>query len=137
MSGDWGPAFRPWLEERILEDSEQVLVVDKPSGIPTHGGDAELSDDVVRRLQAYLRGAGREPTLGVHQRLDLGTSGVLLFARQKALGAAIQDDFEQGRVAKRYVAAVELGRGSPLEKRDRLSLEHRLEPHGKLRRVTA
>ncbi|HWA72249.1 MAG TPA: class I SAM-dependent methyltransferase [Polyangiaceae bacterium] len=136
MSGDWGPAFRPWLEQRILEDSEQLLVVDKLSGIPTHGGDAGLADDVVRRLEAYLRAEGRDPTLGVHQRLDLGTSGVLLFARERALGAAIQDDFERGRAKKRYVAAVEVARGSALEKRDRLTLEHRLEAHGKLRRVT-
>jgi 23S rRNA (cytosine1962-C5)-methyltransferase len=137
MSGDWGPAFRPWLEQRILEDSEQVLVVDKLSGIPTHGGDAELVDDVVRRLEVYLRASGREPTLGVHQRLDLGTSGVLLFSRDRALGAAIQSDFEQGRARKRYVAAVQMGRGSALEKRDRITLEHRLEAHGKLSRVTA
>lgn len=137
MSGDWGPAFRPWLEQRILEDSEQVLVVDKLSGIPTHGGDAELVDDVVRRLEVYLRASGREPTLGVHQRLDLGTSGVLLFSRARALGAAIQSDFEQGRARKRYVAAVQVARGSALEKRDRLTLEHRLETHGRLSRVTA
>ncbi|MGC4091271.1 MAG: class I SAM-dependent methyltransferase [Polyangiaceae bacterium] len=132
-----GPAFVPWVERRIIEDSPQFLVVDKPSGIPTHGGDATLGDDVVSRLSLRLNERGHDDYLGVHQRLDLGTSGVLLFVRQRELSAAVQCEFEQGSVKKRYVAGVELGPGSPLRQRDQLLLEHRLEAHGKLQRVSA
>jgi 23S rRNA (cytosine1962-C5)-methyltransferase len=137
MSGTWGPAFRPWLEERILDDSDGLLVVDKPAGIPTHGGDAERVDDVVGRLGQWLTAAGRESYLGVHQRLDLGTSGVLVFASDRAKNSVLQAGFERGEVEKRYVAAVELAPGSLLAKSERLSLQHRLEPDGKLFRVTS
>jgi 23S rRNA (cytosine1962-C5)-methyltransferase len=135
MSGAWGPAFRPWLEERILEDARGLVVVDKPAGLPTHGGDSELTGDVVGRLRQWLSAAGRETYLGVHQRLDLGTSGVLVFAVDRELNAALQADFERHAVKKRYVAAVEISPRSPLARSERLSLRHRLEADGKLVRV--
>lgn len=129
-------AFAPWLPERIIADSSAVLVVDKPSGVPTHGGDETLASDVVSRLRRWLERSGRPAQLGVHQRLDVGTSGVLLFSRERELAARIQADFENGRARKRYVAAAELRAGSPLFSRDELELRHRLSADGKLRRVS-
>jgi 23S rRNA (cytosine1962-C5)-methyltransferase len=128
-------AFGPWLDERVLECSNELLVVDKPSGLPVHGGDSALADDVVTRLAAWLERAALDARLGVHQRLDLGTSGVLLFSRDRELGARLQADFENGRVEKRYVAVAELAPDSPLRTRDQLSLRHQLAVDGKLRRV--
>lgn len=132
-----GPAFVPFVESRILEDSPEFLVVDKPSGIPTHGGDAALRDDLVRRLGQRLAESGRDAYLGVHQRLDVGTSGVLLFVRKRELSASVQQAFESGGVRKRYVAAVCVAPGSPLARRDEQELLHRIEPDGKLMRVSA
>lgn len=131
-----GPAFVPWLESRIIEDSPEFLVVDKPSGIPTHGGDAALRDDVVSRLELRLQESGRDDYLGVHQRLDLGTSGVLSFVRRRELSTDVQRAFESGSVKKRYVAAVSIAPGSELNRKDQLDLRHRIEPDGKLMRVS-
>jgi 23S rRNA (cytosine1962-C5)-methyltransferase len=131
-----GPAFVPWLESRIIEDSPEFLVVDKPSGIPTHGGDAALRDDVVSRLKLRLSESGRDDYLGVHQRLDLGTSGVLSFVRKRELSHSVQQAFESGAVKKRYVAAVRIAPGSELHRKDELELRHRIEPDGKLMRVS-
>lgn len=128
-------AFRPWLPERILTDDDALLVVDKPSGLEVHGGDERLRGDVVSRLAAELERSGRDPYLGVHQRLDVGTSGVLLFVRDRALNAAVAADFEGGRVVKRYVAAVEVAPASALARTDTLELVHRLAPDGKRMRV--
>ncbi|HET9958109.1 MAG TPA: class I SAM-dependent methyltransferase, partial [Polyangiaceae bacterium] len=122
-----GSPFQPWVPERILLERAGLLFVDKPSGIPTHGGHADVAEDVVRRLALVLERRGEDPYLGVHQRLDQGTSGVLVFVRDAALNAAVKDCFETDRVLKRYVAAVELQDGSPLWRRERLTLSHRLE----------
>jgi hypothetical protein len=63
--------FAPWLGERILENSGDLLVVDKPSGLSVHG--AGLPEhDVVSRLARVLEARGDSTYLGVHQRLDLG-----------------------------------------------------------------
>jgi tRNA pseudouridine65 synthase len=95
------------LELQLLHHDEDLLVVHKPAGLLVHrtGLDAHETDTVLERLRAQL---GEERALGLSpaHRLDKGTSGLLVLAwhtdAARALGAA----FEQGRVAKRYLALV-------------------------------
>lgn len=135
MSDALAGPFRPWLGERILEDGPELLVVDKPSGIAVHGGGVPGAD-VVGRLARVLEARGEDPYLGVHHRLDVGTSGVLVFVRDRALNAAVQRDFETGEVEKRYVAAVEAATESVLARSSGSTvLEHRLEFDGTRARV--
>ncbi len=117
------PAFRA---ERILHDSGGLLLVDKPHGIVVHGGDEQQAGDLVTRLKRVLRARGEDDYLGVHQRLDVGTSGVLAFTRAPALNAAIAQQMEAHSVERAYVAVVTLapGRGSV---RDSGTIEHSLE----------
>jgi 23S rRNA-/tRNA-specific pseudouridylate synthase len=61
-----------------------LLFVDKPPGVVVHGGDEQQASDLVSRLKSVLRARGESDYLGVHQRLDLGTSGVLAFTRDLA-----------------------------------------------------
>jgi 23S rRNA (cytosine1962-C5)-methyltransferase len=87
----------------ILHCDQDVVVVNKPVGLPTHAPqeDPALSD-VVRLLQSQLGGE----YLGVHQRLDRDTSGVLLFARQPSANASLARAFAGREVRKRYLALV-------------------------------
>ncbi len=96
----------PWPPARVLESDDDFLVVDKPPGIVVHGGDETLADDVVSRLKAELRSQGKEPYLGVHQRLDKDASGVLMFTRRREVNAPVARDMEGRQAKKRYVAAV-------------------------------
>lgn len=125
-----GTPFRPWLEERVVADDEDLLVVDKPSGLVVHGGDELLAGDVVSRLKTVLQARGADPYLGVHQRLDVGTSGVLAFVRKKSLNRGVAQDFATGTARKRYLACVEIKPGSPLEHEPKLELRHRLVERG-------
>ncbi|HMJ15839.1 MAG TPA: pseudouridine synthase, partial [Polyangiaceae bacterium] len=123
-------AFR---RDRILCDDADVLVVDKPPGLAVHGGDESFPDDLVRRLAALLADGSSDPYLGVHQRLDKGTSGVLLFTRRRELNARVAADFEKHAVERVYVAAVTLGPRVRIAQRGRL--EHRLSSSGDRTRV--
>ena len=96
-------SFRP---ERILFDGPELLVVDKPSGVVVHGGDESLAGDLVSRLRRFLRESDRDDYLGVHQRLDTATSGVLLFTRRRDANRAVAGAFEERRSNKEYVALV-------------------------------
>ncbi len=118
-------SFRP---ERILFDGPELLVVDKPSGVVVHGGDESLAGDLVSRLRRFLRESDRDDYLGVHQRLDTATSGVLLFTRRRDANRAVAGAFEERRSNKEYVALVWLGRRvpAPLLQGKWLTLEHRL-----------
>ena len=117
------PAFR---KERILHDQGGLLLVDKPPGIVVHGGDEQHASDLVSRLKRMLRARGEDDYLGVHQRLDLGTSGVLAFTRDSALNAVIAEQMEAHSVERAYVAVVSLPQGKSALK-DSGTLEQRLE----------
>lgn len=87
------------LQPLYLDDV--LVVVDKPSGLPSvPGRPAELHDCMTSRVQALVPDA-----LVVH-RLDMATSGLLVFARSKAVQGALGAAFAQRSVAKRYVAMV-------------------------------
>lgn len=110
MIGDLFPFFRG---EWILRDDGDVIVIDKPSGLSTHEIEPGDTDHAVARLSAYLRARGERDYLGIHQRLDKDTSGVLLFARRPEVNKALAAEFEGRRIEKDYVAAVILPRGAP------------------------
>lgn len=85
----------------IVHVDAELLVVNKPSGLlSVPGRGADKQDCAVARLQALYPEA-----LTVH-RLDMATSGLLLFARGPAAQRALSLDFAERRVAKRYVAVL-------------------------------
>jgi 23S rRNA (cytosine1962-C5)-methyltransferase len=95
-------AFPHFEDAWILHVDEDVVVLDKPTGVPTQAADPARPDDVVTRLRAQTQRA----YLGVHQRLDRDTSGVLLLTARKEANARIAAAFEGRKVEKRYVACV-------------------------------
>jgi 23S rRNA (cytosine1962-C5)-methyltransferase len=122
------PLVVPFRDARVLRHGGGLLVVDKPSGIPVHGGEESLGADLVTRLSEWLRARGGDGYLGVHQRLDLGTSGVMAFTTERERNAGVARAIEEHRFERRYVAAVTL-RSSELSRRlerGPVALEHRL-----------
>jgi 23S rRNA (cytosine1962-C5)-methyltransferase len=124
------PDFR---QAWIVDEDADLLVVDKPAGISSQAADASAPDDLVTRLKAFLARRGDDPYLGVHQRLDRDTSGLLVFARRRAANAKLAQQFEGRQVEKSYVACVAgWARG-----RDRAILRDALArgPEGRMRVV--
>ncbi len=93
----------------VVHADAWLLAIHKPAGLLVHRTalDAQTDDDVVTRLQAAL-GA---PVWPVH-RLDKGTSGVLLLARDVVTARALGAQFAAGTPDKRYLALV---RGWPAD----------------------
>jgi RluA family pseudouridine synthase len=121
------------LSERLRETGIQVLAegsdwlaVNKPSGlvvIPARDGDKD--DCLKARLEAQL---GRH-LLVVH-RLDRGTSGVVLFAKDAAAHRRLCMDFEHRRLAKTYHALVY---GAPPQERGTIDVALHTARKGKMR----
>lgn len=96
---------------RVLHEDEQVAVIDKPAGVPSH----PLRPDEVGTAASFVVARwpetcfvgyrAREP--GIVHRLDTGTSGVLIVAREAASFEALREDLEADRIDKRYVAFVD------------------------------
>ena len=83
----------------VLYEDAQLLVVDKPPHLPTTP-DAAHETSLLRRLQCE-RGL---PTLTAVHRLDVGTSGVCLFAKQHDAAHALAERLRAGE--KHYLALV-------------------------------
>lgn len=85
----------------ILHMDAHVLVLDKPSGLAVHRGLASDADTLVDRLAAMGLGP-----MHLVQRLDRGTSGVLIVARTTAVASMLGVAISAGRIEKTYVALV-------------------------------
>ena len=95
-------------KEHVLYEDDDLIAVHKPAGVPSQAANPDRPDDVVMRLRAFLaeRDGRRDPYLGVHQRLDRDTSGVLLFTKRPEVNAALARQFEGRTLKKHYLAAV-------------------------------
>jgi len=87
------------LHGGVLHEDAVLLVVDKPSGIPVHGGSG-LDGGLIEALRT-LRD---EPGLELAHRLDRDTSGCLVIARRRSALRALHAAFREGAVEKRYLA---------------------------------
>jgi tRNA pseudouridine32 synthase / 23S rRNA pseudouridine746 synthase len=86
----------------VLHVDDDCIVVDKPSGLlSVPGRGAHLQDCLSTRVQALFGDA-----LVVH-RLDMATSGLMLFARGTEAQRALSRAFAQREVHKRYVAVAQ------------------------------
>ncbi len=82
--------------ELIYED-EALIAVDKPSGMPSVPG-------LDGRISAYEIMKRSFEELHVVHRLDMDTSGILLFAKSAKAAAEIQKQFENHTIRKTYIA---------------------------------
>ncbi|MBF0153532.1 MAG: RluA family pseudouridine synthase [Magnetococcales bacterium] len=101
-------AWSAALAERICYQDQHLLVLDKPAGVPVHGGSGQPWGlvDGVRRMQE-LRG---EALPELCHRLDKDTSGCLVFGLDPPTVRTMARMFREGEVEKRYLLLV---RGVP------------------------
>lgn len=98
----------------IVHEDEDLLVVAKPCGIASQAADPAYPDDLVHALSDLLEARdGARPSLGVHQRLDRDTSGVMVFAKSARANRSLAKQLEGRTVEKSYVAAVIGGPSTP------------------------
>ena len=85
----------------ILYVDDQIVVVDKPPGLPAVPGRTAALQDC-----AHSRVRGRHGDALVVHRLDMATSGLLVFARSLEAQRTLGHAFERREVDKRYEAWV-------------------------------
>lgn len=107
-------AERLWPDlspERIVYEDDDLIVIDKPAGVPCQAPDPSQAVDLPARLRRFLsqrRGVPLEQVyIGTHQRLDQATSGLLLYSLHPRANKALASQFEGRRVDKQYLAAVQ------------------------------
>lgn len=89
------------ISETVLYADDHMLVVEKPAGLLSVPGRLpENKNCLITRLQSDYPDA-----LTVH-RLDMATSGLMVFARGPEAHRALSKAFAERKVSKRYIAMV-------------------------------
>jgi 23S rRNA pseudouridine1911/1915/1917 synthase len=104
------PIPEPGAPARILARGDGWIAVEKAPGIPVHPLDEQERGTVLNAVIAHfpeMLGVGEGGLRsGVVHRLDVETSGVLLFATHEDRWRQLRDAFRRHRVRKRYRALV-------------------------------
>ncbi len=92
----------------VLGVTDDFVFVNKPAGLHTHrlrpDQPPTLADQVAARFPECVHASPDPREGGAVHRLDLETSGVVVFARSRDAWTAAREAFGRGRVAKRYLA---------------------------------
>ena len=112
------------LADRVLYRDGLVLVIDKPAGIPVHGGPGGGPN--LEHWFPLLRFGLPQPP-GLAHRLDRDTSGVLVLGRHPKALRRLGRLFAEGRVEKVYWAVVS---GVPREREGRIEAALAKQPRG-------
>lgn len=90
----------------ILHETEQLLILDKPSGLATHAGQGHEEDNLTARVASLLQRRGEHFMAAPIQRLDRETSGVVLFGKGKKNCSVLGTMMMTATVTKSYLALV-------------------------------
>jgi 23S rRNA pseudouridine1911/1915/1917 synthase len=94
----------------VLHEDRDVVVVDKPPGLTAHPAAGQPDGTLANALLAHypeMEGVGGPRRAGIVHRLDKGTSGLMVVARNAGSHALLTQQFKERRVTKRYLALVE------------------------------
>jgi 23S rRNA pseudouridine1911/1915/1917 synthase len=94
---------------KVLFEDAQLLVLDKPAGLVVHPGAGRGTGTLVNALLFHVKdlsGVGGVLRPGIVHRLDRGTSGLMVVAKNDAAHRALAAQFASRRVEKEYLALV-------------------------------
>jgi 23S rRNA pseudouridine1911/1915/1917 synthase len=89
---------------RIVHLDEALAVVDKPAGLVVHPAPSHSGPTLVSELAEILGGGADPERPGIVHRLDKGTSGLLVVARDDETHSALQEQVRRREVERVYLA---------------------------------
>ena len=111
------PRVEPIDGMTIIYDDTEIVVVDKPAGVAAHPSVGWDGPDVVGGLAAAgyrISTSGAPERQGIVQRLDVGTSGLMVVAKSERAYTALKQAFRDRTVDKTYHTIVQ-GLPDPIE----------------------
>ncbi len=93
----------------ILYEDDDIIVVNKKSGMVVHPGNGNREHTLVNALMGHTDDLSDEEgseRSGIVHRIDKDTSGILLVAKTNEALRILSDDFKNKRVKRKYIALV-------------------------------
>lgn len=95
---------------KIIHDDESIVVIDKPVGVAVHPSPGWAGPTVVGHLAGAgfrIATGGASERQGIVQRLDVGTSGVMVICKSEHAYSVLKNAFRHRTVDKTYHALVQ------------------------------
>ena len=93
----------------IIYEDNDIMVINKPSGLTVHPGSGNYTNTLVNGLMYYtknLSDVGGEERPGIVHRIDKDTSGLLLVAKNNKVHNILTEDFKHKRIKRKYIALI-------------------------------
>ena len=91
----------------IIYEDDEIIVINKPSGLLSIASDKEKGSTAYRMLSDYVQQKDKHNRIFVVHRLDEDTSGVLMVAKNPQIQKALQDNWNDIVKKRGYYAIVE------------------------------
>ena len=95
---------------KVVFQDEHLIVIDKPAGVAAHpsvGWDGPTVPGALLALGIQLSTSGAQERQGIVQRLDVGTSGLMVLAKSELAYSRLKQSFRDRTVHKVYHALVQ------------------------------
>lgn len=92
---------------KIIFEDDDIIVVDKESGVLSMSTDKEREKTAYSTIRAYLKEKNPMNKVFIVHRLDRDTSGVMIFAKSEEMQQKLQTKWSEIVTERMYVAIVE------------------------------
>lgn len=101
-------AFAPVdLPLEIVYEDEDILLVDKPAGMPSHPSMNHQEDTLANAVLYYYQKQGIPFVFRIANRLDMDSSGLVLISKNALAAARIKQMIDRRRIHRSYLCIVE------------------------------
>lgn len=101
---------QPTVDIEVVYEDDDLVVVNKPVGVAAHPSPGWMGPTVLGSLLAKgvrISTTGPQERQGIVQRLDVGTSGLMMVAKNEDSYSALKDQFRARSVKKVYHTLVQ------------------------------
>lgn len=92
-------------ESSVVFEDDAIIAVNKPSGLSTQASLDPKRDHLYLAVRRYLeKKSKKEVYVGLHHRLDVDTSGIVVFTKKKSANKGLGNQFEFRKIQKTYLA---------------------------------
>lgn len=91
---------------KILYEDEDLMVIDKPAGMPVHPSQGNFYNTLANGIAWYFSQKGKNFTFRAVNRLDRDTTGLLILAKHLLSAALLSEMVSKKQIHRQYLAAV-------------------------------
>jgi 23S rRNA pseudouridine1911/1915/1917 synthase len=95
------------MDLNIVYEDDHLLVINKPAGIAIHPSILHFDDSISNGIKYYFDSIGLHKKIRPVNRIDLNTSGLVLFAKNEYIQECLIKQMTSGLFTKTYICIVD------------------------------